>query len=150
MGCQYECSVILMEYNAWIGVIIQCLHHQQDFGRECCATQKWPNFTYSIPFRLRVSPSRSSDVSAALLRHKASMMGDWFVLGLPWWFSGKESTCQCRRGRFDPWVGKIPLRRKWQPTPVFWPGESHGQRSLAGYRPWGRKRVGHNLATKQP
>ena len=35
--------------------------------------------------------------------------------------------------RFDPWVGKIPWRRKWQPTPVFLPGESHGQRSLAGY-----------------
>jgi len=37
------------------------------------------------------------------------------------------------RGRFDPWVGKIPWRRAWQPTPVFLPGESHGQRSLAGY-----------------
>ena len=34
---------------------------------------------------------------------------------------------------FDPWVGKIPWRRQWQPTPVFLPGESHGQRSLAGY-----------------
>ena len=41
--------------------------------------------------------------------------------------------------RFDPWVVKIPWRRKWQPTPVFWPGESHGQTSLAGYSPWGRK-----------
>ena len=40
---------------------------------------------------------------------------------------------------FDPWVGKIPWRRKWQPTPVFLPGESHGQRSLVGYSPWGRK-----------
>ena len=40
---------------------------------------------------------------------------------------------------FDPWVGKIPWRRAWQPTPVFLPGESHGQRSLAGYSPWGRK-----------
>jgi len=40
---------------------------------------------------------------------------------------------------FDSWVGKIPWRRKWQPTPVFLPGESHGQRSLAGYSPWGRK-----------
>ena len=40
---------------------------------------------------------------------------------------------------FDPWVGKIPWRRVWQPTAVFLPGESHGQRSLAGYRPWGRK-----------
>ena len=46
---------------------------------------------------------------------------------------------QCRRPGFDPWVGKIPWRRKWQPTPVFLPGKSHGQRSLVGYRPWGRK-----------
>ena len=38
---------------------------------------------------------------------------------LPWQFSGKESTCQCRRCRFNPWVQKIPWRRKWQPTPVF-------------------------------
>ena len=38
---------------------------------------------------------------------------------------------------FDPWVGKIPWRRAWQPTPVFLPGESHGQRSLVGYSPWG-------------
>ena len=40
---------------------------------------------------------------------------------------------------FNPWVGNIPWRRKWQPTPVFLPGESHGQRSLAGYSPWGCK-----------
>ena len=51
------------------------------------------------------------------------------------WQSGKESTCQRRRHRFDPWIGKIPWRRKWQPTPVFLPGESHGQRSLVGYSP---------------
>ena len=50
--------------------------------------------------------------------------------------SDKELTCQCRkhkRSRFNPWVGKIPWGRKWQPTPVFLPGELHGQRSLAGY-----------------
>ena len=48
------------------------------------------------------------------------------------------------RCRFeDPWVGKIPWRRARQPTPVFLPGESHGQRSLAGYSPWSRK-VGHS------
>ena len=41
------------------------------------------------------------------------------------------------RHRFDPWVGKILWRRKWQPTPVFLPGESCGQRNLAGYSPWG-------------
>ena len=50
--------------------------------------------------------------------------------GLPKWFSGKESTCQCRRHGFDPWVGKIPWRRKWQPTPVFLPGKFSGQKSL--------------------
>ena len=49
---------------------------------------------------------------------------------------------QCRRSRFDPWVawvGKILWRRKWQPTQVFLPEESHGQRRLAGYSPWGCK-----------
>ena len=49
------------------------------------------------------------------------------------WLSGKESACQyrrCRRLGFDPWVGKIPWRREWLPTPVFLPRESHGQRSL--------------------
>ena len=43
---------------------------------------------------------------------------------------------ECKRHRFDPWVGKIPWRRAWKPTPVFMPGKSHGQRSLAGYSPW--------------
>ena len=46
---------------------------------------------------------------------------------------------QCRRPSFDPWVRKIPWRREWQSSPVFLPGESHGQRSLAGYSPWGHK-----------
>ena len=43
------------------------------------------------------------------------------------------------RDMFDPWVRKIPWKRAWQPTPVFLPGESHGQRSQAGYSPWGHK-----------
>ena len=43
------------------------------------------------------------------------------------------------RQGFDPWVMKIPWRRKWQPTPVFLPGKSHGQRSLGGYSSWGHK-----------
>ena len=56
--------------------------------------------------------------------------------------NGEESICQCRRHRrceFDPWVGKLSWRRKWQPTPVFLPGEAHEQRSLAGYNPCGPK-----------
>ena len=61
---------------------------------------------------------------------------------------GKDSTCQCRRCRrlgFDPWVRKIPWRRKWQPAPAFLPGESHGQWSLVGYSPWGCRRVWHDF-----
>ena len=52
--------------------------------------------------------------------------------------SGKEPTCQCSRSKrhgFDPWVRKILWRSAWQPTPVFLPGESHGQRSLVSYSP---------------
>ena len=52
---------------------------------------------------------------------------------IPRWYSGRESACQCRRRGFDPWVRKIPWRRKRQPTPVFLPEKSHGKRSLAGY-----------------
>ena len=50
------------------------------------------------------------------------------------------SVClKCGRHSFNPWVGKIPWRRKWQPTPVLLPGKSHGLRSLVGYSPWGCK-----------
>ena len=62
-------------------------------------------------------------------------------LGFPGGLSGNEPASQCRihkRLGFNPWVGKIPWRRAWQPTPVFLPGESHGQRSLEGYSPQGR------------
>ena len=60
-----------------------------------------------------------------------------------------EPTCQFRRYRFDPWVEKIPWTRKWQPTPIFLPRKSHGQRSLAAYSLRDHKRVGHDLVSKQ-
>ena len=60
-------------------------------------------------------------------------------MGLLRWLSGQESACRCRRHGFDPWVGRILWRRKWQSTPVFLPGESHGRRSLVCYSPRGRK-----------
>ena len=65
-------------------------------------------------------------------------------MGASQWLSGKESTCHCRSHRrcgFDRWVGKIPCRRKWQPTPVFLSGEFRGQRSLVNYSPWGLKEL---------
>ena len=67
---------------------------------------------------------------------------------LPKWHRGKEPICQCRRHKrleFDPWVGKIPWKRAWQPTPVFLPRESHGQNPCShvtpGYSPWGNKEL---------
>ena len=63
---------------------------------------------------------------------------------------GKESAWQRRgheRGSFHPWLRKMPWRRKRQPTLVFLPGESHGQRSLVGYSPWGSQRAGHERST---
>ena len=68
---------------------------------------------------------------------------------LPWWPSGKEFPCQCRRLMFNPWSGRCPWRRKWQLTPVFLPGKFHGQKTQVGYSPWALKRVGHDLMTKQ-
>ena len=66
-----------------------------------------------------------------------SVSGRW---GAPWWLRGLRICLWCGRSRFDPWVGKIPCRRAWQPTPVFLPVEFHGQRSLEGYSPWGHKK----------
>ena len=63
-------------------------------------------------------------------------------LGLPWWPSSKVSAFQFRRPGFNPWVRKIPWSKKWQPTQVFLPEKSHGQRSLMDYGPWGHKEPG--------
>ena len=62
-------------------------------------------------------------------------------MGFPGGSDTKESACQCRRLGFGPWVGKMPWRRKWQPSPAFSPGEPLGQRSLVGYSAWGRKEL---------
>ena len=59
----------------------------------------------------------------------------WNIVGLPRWLSAKKSSCQGRRLGFDPWVGKIPWSRKWQPTSVSLPGKFYGQRHLAGCSP---------------
>ena len=71
---------------------------------------------------------------------------------LPWWLNDQEASQlavvvknlpanagDVKRHGFDPWIGRIPWSRKWQPTPVFLPGKFPGWRSLAGYSPWGHK-----------
>ena len=62
-----------------------------------------------------------------------------YVYGLPWWLRWEGICLQCGRPGFNPWVGKISWKRKWQPTPVFLPRKPNGWRSLVGYSPWGRK-----------
>ena len=70
--------------------------------------------------------------SLHLLLSSWSPLSPNFCTVLPRWLSCKEPTCQCRRLISDSWVGKIPWRKAWRPTSVFLPGESLGQRSLAG------------------
>ena len=80
---------------------------------------------------------------------KRNLQSNILNMELLWWLRSKESTCQYRRHGFNLWVRKMPWRRKWQPTLVFLPRKSHGQRSLVGYSPWGCKRIRHDLVTKQ-
>ena len=67
------------------------------------------------------------------------MIRQTHIQGFPGGSDGKESAYQCRRPGFDPWVGTIPWRGEWQPTPVFLPGESHGWKSLGSYSPRSHK-----------
>ena len=95
--------------------------------------------------------SRGAQVTVMLGDHvnTTSLKGLGFSRGA----SGKESACRCREQRrrgFDPWVRKIPWRRAWQPTPVFLPGKSHGQRSLMGYSSCGHKELDTTERTHTP
>ena len=87
-----------------------------------------------------LNPSSSGYESTFLLPHCAlASYYLYWIIGLPWSFRWHSIHLQCRRPGFDPWIGKIPWRRDWLPTPIFLPGEFHGQRSLVGYSPWGHK-----------
>ena len=59
---------------------------------------------------------------------------------LPWWLKRQRICLKCGRSGFSPRIRRISCRREWQPTPVFLPGEFHGQRSLVGYSPWDHKK----------
>ena len=70
--------------------------------------------------------------------YRISLQGPLYLL-LSGGLDGKELYLQGMRPGFDPWVGKIPWRKEWQPTPIFLPGEFHRQRSLGRYSLWGHK-----------
>ena len=132
--------------SPWLFSLIPCLCSER--ASICVASQK---------SHLEVFPSRSQRYTKAsklsLPDHQSCQFLGWGVdqaeilswnilmKGLPRWLSSKESTCQCWRHRFDPWIRKIFWRRKWQPTPVSLPGKSHGQRNLMGYSPWCHKEL---------
>ena len=72
------------------------------------------------------------------------------ILGFLGGASGKEPPCECKRCQrceFHPWILKILWRREWRPTPVFLPGDSHGQRRLAGFSPWHGRVASHSIIT---
>ena len=99
---------------------------------------------YTHGFQIRFYVTKQSHKQLSKKKKKKKTENPWCLLGFPDGASGKELTCQCRRQKrsgFYPWVGKIPWRRAWQPSAVFLPKKSHGQRSLAGYSPWGRKEL---------
>ena len=122
-------------------------------GWGCPCYEEGPSFPKSTS-----TPSRNIDtLNLTLEEHVLNLLWStytWiffqyieylsFHFGLPGWLNDKESACQCRPHRLNPWVRKIPWSRKWQRTPIFLPGKSHGQRSLAGCSPWGSQRVGRN------
>ena len=77
---------------------------------------------------------------------KRNLQSNILNMELLWWLRSKESTCQYRRHGFNLWVRKMPWRRKWQPTLVFLPRKSYGQRSLVG-QSMESQRVGHDWMT---
>ena len=123
---------------------ISCHHLQLSFLK----AQHWPLCQSSLLFSASL-PGTEPWPSHWRVRFPGVAAFYPMLKGFPGGASGKESTCQCRRHRrwgFDPCMGKIPWRRKWQPTPVFLPRKSLGQRSLVGYSPWCCKRVRHDWA----
>ena len=127
----------------------ECDSHSKLLWHSSLNRHRWEDQT-TCPF-LRVLgqmcscnvPSRSKDTFLTLWWHLPLVDGHW---GFPGGWVGKESACQCRRCMgLIPGSGRCP----GEPIPVFLPGKSHGQRSLADYRSWGHKRVGHDRATKQ-
>ena len=90
-----------------------------------------------------MSEDLGSTISVSSLPLKVSTVDQ-----LPRWLSDGGICLPSRRHGFNPWFGKIPWSRKWQPTPVFLPGKAHGQSNLMGYSPQDCKKVRYDLVAK--
>ena len=107
-------------------------------GSQCMPSPNMPLWHKNY-FELKAFEKTPGSISSSWSQWNSIPYALW---GFPGDAIGKESACQCRRHkrrRFVAWIGKIPWRSKWQSTPAFLPGGVHGQRSLAGYNPWGLK-----------
>ena len=124
-GCKVSANEISLGWGRWLYKLASKLRPFE--------TTKGSNNNYMY---IKCKPRRVLRWTPCL--HRIDRRSVWeTVEGVPSGSVGKN--LQCRWHRFDPWVRKIPWRRKWQPTPVFLPGKSHGQRSLAGYSLWSQK-----------
>ena len=129
------------DLRAWIsaGALELKLLYTMDGATMLISGKKWKHCFY-IKMSMKLYGSQKYFAWFSKTEHNTSKkfaLEDTFSLqGLPWWLSDKESACNLG-DRFNTWAGKIPWRRKWQPNPVFLPGESHGQGSLLGYSPGG-------------
>ena len=118
-------------YQKWLMVIINVKQYPSLFHEDVHHT----HMAYLPSYRAHVRQRCNTGTLPCNAMISTQVSSPW---GCPGGTSGKEPACQRKRRKrcgFHPWVGKIPWRRAWQPTPVFLPGESHGQRSLEGSRP---------------
>ena len=164
VGCSYCSHHWFTSYALQVGIRVKDRYSQWETETETeCKNKKRKKHIFPFPyFSVRLSPQtcisssvRCSPTSPTRSELTVPLLNS---RGFPGGASGKEPACQCRRRKsrgFDLWLRKIPWRRKWQPIPAFWPGESHGQMRLVGYSPWGCKelntteRAHKQLNTKQ-
>ena len=116
----------------WTSLVVHCLRL---LSSTAGGVGSIPDPGTKIPCAAQHSQKKNNNNNNASMIQMAPKIQTKCLCGLLRWLSGKESTYQYRRHRFNPWFGKILWRRKWQPIPVFLSGESHGQRSLGGYSP---------------
>ena len=136
----------MIEYGTWKGLEFAWFSSSCFLGGNWCPkkTSELLKVTYIMTRFVIISLESSWLVMWMPHDEKLSFTAPHFCWEFPGGTSGKDThpnphrQCrQCKRPKFDPWVEKIPWRMKWQPAPVFMPGESHGQRNLVGNRPWG-------------
>ena len=153
----YQFSLVQLLSHVWLFATLWTVAHQASLSMDFFRQEYWSGLPFPSPGDLpdtRIKPVSLSSLALALITERTYSQQylvqtprknpAWFLpsvcyrsthRGTPRWHSSKGICLQSRKGRFDPCVRKIPWRRKWQPTPVFLPEISHGQRSLVGYSP---------------